>query len=210
MATTTVMGLTLTLTPTLLSGLRLAPFLSTTASLTQAYMEWLTTSSFIHPTPMASGVSKAMLKSYTPTTLPVNMEELDAAKEKAAPAWFVNFFNQGVWSVIGLNSITLLSTTANLFLFPGGLGQNTRFYAIGLAAAVAHYAFVPLVAPSVERLFKICAAQEKGEEVGNQETAVESIREWVGYHKIRMCSVDLVAWMCFAVGAVAARDMQSI
>ncbi|KAF1848336.1 uncharacterized protein K460DRAFT_353330 [Cucurbitaria berberidis CBS 394.84] len=199
------MGLTLTLTPPLLTFLRLSPLLSTTGSLTHAYMEWLTTSSFLHAAPTTSGLSKSVLKSYTPTTSPVNVEELDAAKEKVAPAWFVNFFSQGVWSVIGLNSITLLSATTNLYLFPAGLDKNTRFYALGLLAAVTHYAFVPLVVPSVESLFKKCAVQEKGEESAEAgKSAVENVSEWVGYHKIRMCTVDMVAWVCFAVGVVGA------
>jgi hypothetical protein len=35
-------------------------------------------------------------------------------------------------------------------------------------------------------------------------SAIESVAEWVGVHKIRMATVDLVALVCFAVGCVGA------
>lgn len=113
-----------------------------------------------------------------------------------------------------------------MFLFPfsDGLARK-RYYAVGLAAALAHYAFVPLVAPSVEALFRMCASQsqekgegkkckeegEKGEgekEGEKEKSAVEEVREWIGYHRVRMCSVDLVAWVCFFVGAVGVVQQQ--
>jgi hypothetical protein len=210
MASTSVLGITLTLTPTLLTALRIAPLLSTTASLTHAYMEYVTTSAFLFPAPTTSRLSSAMLKSsahargFRPSA--PSAAALDAAKEGAAPAWFVAFFNTGVWSVIGLNALTLASAAANLFLFPRGLGERRRFYMAGLVAAGAHYVFVPLVAPSVERLFGMCAALERGEGTAGMEgmSAIESVAEWVGVHKIRMATVDLVALVCFAVGCVGA------
>lgn len=128
---------------------------------------------------------------------------MDSAKAKVVPAWFVDFFNRAVRSVIGFNSVTLLLATTNLYLFPDGLGQQRNLYVVGLTAAAAHYAFVPLVMPSVERLFLLCAMEEKGDEAVNQgRGAVECVKEWVVYHKIRMCTVDTVAWLCFALGAV--------
>ena len=126
---------------------------------------------------------------------------MDRAKEVAAPVWFVNFFNKGVWSVVGLNSITLISASANLWVFSDGLGGSRAYYLAGLGAAVGHYAFVPLVAPSIERLFKLCAAQEKGENMSKDgKSAVESVREWVCMHRLRMGTVDLVALGSFVVG----------
>ena len=44
---------------------------------------------------------------------------------------------------------------------------------------------------------------EKSDESADQHRgAVESLREWVSYHKLRMCTVDVVAWSCFALGVV--------
>ncbi|KAJ4375290.1 hypothetical protein N0V83_002376 [Neocucurbitaria cava] len=134
-------------------------------------MEYITTSSFLAPAPTTS--------SSTPTTSPTTSTgginegelELEEAKQLVLPPWFTSFFTRAVWSVIGLNSITLLSAGANVFLFPEGLlGKKRYYYAGGLAAALAHYAFVPLIAPSVEALLRMCAAQsqEKGKERGGE------------------------------------------
>ncbi|KAF2819628.1 hypothetical protein CC86DRAFT_132345 [Ophiobolus disseminans] len=192
------------LSQTAITTLRILPLLSTTASLTHAYMELITVSAFLHAAPTRTQLSKFLLKgtSPTPTPTPAARKELQKAKTFAAPAWFVNFFNVGVWSVIGLNSLTLLSASANLWLYPENLGASRVYYLIGLGAALGHYAFVPLVGASVERLFALCAAQERGEDAGAGKGAVESVREWVGVHKVRMGSVDVVAWGSFVVGVV--------
>lgn len=114
--------------------------------------------------------------------------------------WFVNFFNRGVWSVIGLNTVTLVSGAANLWV---GIGAARGFYITGLLAALGHYVFVPLVGPSVERLFRLCAAGEKGEDIGGEgKNALDSVREWVSAHKIRMGTVDLVALAAFFAGFI--------
>ncbi|OAL45080.1 hypothetical protein IQ07DRAFT_591914 [Pyrenochaeta sp. DS3sAY3a] len=207
MATTTLLGLTLTLSPPALTLLRLAPLLSSTASLTHAYMEYLTVSSFTVAPPTTNALSRTMLGNQAPpptSSSPVNAAELAAANEVAAPSWFVNFFNTGVWSVIGLNSVTLLSGAVNAFLFRAGLGpRSSVLYQVGLGAAVAHYAFVPLVAGSVERLYVLCVRGERGEDAGVGKGAVESVREWVGWHVWRMGSVDCVAWGAFLGGVVS-------
>lgn len=71
----------------------------------------------------------------------------------------------------------------------------------GLVAAAAHYVFVPLVGNSVERLYTMCAAAEKGEQEEKKgASAVDSVKEWAGWHWIRMCSVDVLAWTAFVVG----------
>lgn len=108
--------------------------------------------------------------------------------------------------MIGLNSITLASASVNLWVFREGLGIGRRYYLGGFVAAVAHYAFVPLVGESVSRLFVMCAEREKGRKGGREGKgpliAVQELQAWVGFHKLRMCSVDVVAWVSFMVGAV--------
>ncbi|KAJ8118187.1 hypothetical protein OPT61_g795 [Boeremia exigua] len=217
MATTTLLGLTLTLTPPALTALRIAPLLSSTASLTHAYMEWLTNSSFLAPAPVDSKLSLFLRgadapRNNTPTVQNPHLElELANAKQLVVPQWFTNFFNKGVVSVIALNSLTLLSALLNLVLGEG-LGPSRVFYQAGLAAAVAHYAFVPLVGRSVRELIGIAATQGAGEEEkegGGKGRAVEWVREWVWYHRVRMCSVDVVAWGCFAWGFVHAVTLET-
>ncbi|KAF1963245.1 hypothetical protein CC80DRAFT_362 [Byssothecium circinans] len=207
MATTNVFGLTLTLSAPALTALRLAPLLSSTASLTHAYMEWLTTTAFLKSPRTDSKLTRSIIKSESTDAPPIrdNNNEVAAAKDIVIPIWYVNFFHTGLFSVIGLNSVTTYSALANVLLFPEGLGESKKIYMAGLAAAVAHYAFVPGVMWSVERLFRLCVKQQaKGEALGENEKglAVESVREWVGVHKVRMATVDFGAWVCFAVAVV--------
>jgi hypothetical protein len=211
MATTALLGLTFTLSPALLTALRLAPLVSSTASLTHAYMESVTTASFLGPAPIDSGLSRLLLGPDAPASSKGDgkagdhkaEKELEGAMDFAAPNWFVKFFNTAIWSVIGFNSVTLLSASLNL-VFGESLQESRVFYGLGLAAAAAHYAFVPAVGASVRGLFEMCAARESGEEVIQNGKAVELVREWNGWHNIRMGSVDVVAWGCFAWGVVQA------
>jgi hypothetical protein len=206
MSSTTLLGLTFSIAPPVLTLLRLTPLLSTTASLTHAYMELVTTTSFLSAPPISSALSKRILRSsastHPSTSQPTNTSAVSAATELVAPVWFVNFFNRGVWSVLGLNNLTLLSSSANLWLFGDGLGDARMWYQVGLGGAIGHLVFVPLVAPSIERLFRICVANERGEEVEAGKSAVESVREWVGVHRVRMGSVDFLAWAAFLGGVL--------
>ncbi|KAF2625097.1 hypothetical protein BU25DRAFT_412901 [Macroventuria anomochaeta] len=62
MATTTLFSLTPLPPPqTALTALRILPLISTTASLTHAYMEWVTNSSFLGPAPVDSSLSHFLL-----------------------------------------------------------------------------------------------------------------------------------------------------
>mgnify|MGYP004509623489 CR=1 FL=1 len=219
MATTTLLGITLTLTPTALSALRIAPLLSSTASLTHAYIEWLTNSAFLVPAPVDSSLSRFLLgpdappkaASQSASAASAPDAELERAKQLVVPEWFTNFFNTGVISVIGFNSVTLLSASLNL-LFSEGLEASKVFYQAGLAAAVGHYAFVPLVGRSVRALTGLAAGRAqggkteglKGKREGEDIKAVEWVREWVGYHMVRMSTVDALAWSSFAWGVVRA------
>ncbi|KAF2477685.1 uncharacterized protein BDR25DRAFT_2990 [Lindgomyces ingoldianus] len=219
MASTTLLGLSLTLTPPLLTLLRLSPLLSSTASLTHAYMELVTTSSFLAAAPTTSALTTTITKNpATPTSTlsAASGAALESAKDLAIPAWFTNFFNRALWSVIGFNTITTCTAAANLFLFP--LSQTSapdtlfapkNLYAAGLVFAIGHYVGVPLVAPSVEALMKMCVEQEKGgkevmEAKKEKGKARELLAQWVGVHKVRMGTVDLWAWCCFTIGAVGA------
>ncbi|XPS76005.1 hypothetical protein M3J07_008068 [Ascochyta lentis] len=220
MATANILGLTLTLTPTALTALRIAPLIGSTASLTHAYMEWLATSSFLSPAPIHSATSRFILGPEalpSPSTTsgpkpnqdnPGPMDaELEQAMELVVPEWFTSFFNTGVFSVIGFNSLTLVSASLDLLVSPSRSSgeKRLRFYLFGLVAAMTHYAFVPLVGWSVKALMGLCAGRIRGGgEAGKEKKAVEWVMEWVGWHRIRMATVDVVAWGCFAWGVVGA------
>lgn len=47
-------------------------------------------------------------------------------------------------------------------------------------------------------------AEEDMEEGQGEESAVECLREWVGWHKLRVMTVDLLAWGAFGLGIVGA------
>lgn len=167
-------------------------------------MEYVTTSSFLHPPPLNSLISRKAAKTPPITAPPsaAHQQQISVAEDTLIPVWFTNFFNTAAWSVVGLNSITTYSALANVLLFPAGLGSSRRFFVAGLVAAVGHYAFVPGVMASVEALIKMCDAGERGVEKKNGGSAVKELREWVGVHRVRMCTVDVAAWLCFLVGVV--------
>ena len=127
------------------------------------------------------------------------------ASDVTAPRWFLTWFNTAVSSVVLLNNVTTLSALANLFLFPDGLGEERKFYLLGLGAAVGHFVFVPAVSGSVGRLFRMCAEQvrgSKGKESVKEGQAARELKQWAGVHKIRMATVDLIAWSSFGFGVV--------
>ncbi|KAF2008501.1 hypothetical protein BU24DRAFT_97633 [Aaosphaeria arxii CBS 175.79] len=212
MATATALGLTLTLTPPLLTTLRLTPLLTTTASLTHAYMERLTTTSFLSPPPTTTTISQL---SATTTPSPAQRTAyaslIASTADVAVPAWFTNFFNTGVWSVVGLNTLTGLSAAANILLFGHALDARVRkWYVVGWAAAAAHMLFIPLVQGSVEGIIGMAVRQEVGEapkeetEGGKLTKAQKYLRDWANVHTIRMVTVDVAAWVAFGVGVVGA------
>ena len=229
MATPSLLGLTLTLSPTALTALRLAPLISSTASLTHAYMEYLTNSAFLGPAPVDSSLSRFLIgsdasaSSQTASSQPLSSESptqaaqaaqaarVSEAKQIVLPHWFTTFFNTAIRSVIGLNSLTLLGASFNLRL-ADGLGDSKILYRIGLVSALAHYAFVPLVGRSVRALIGMAAGrkeeereEEKGEEKEKEaKNAEDWVKEWIGWHKVRMGTVDVLAWGSFACGAVGA------
>ena len=78
-------------------------------------------------------------------------------------------------NVVGFNNLTLVAAALNLQL-DHGLGESKIFYQAGVGFAAAHYAFVPLVAPSISALIGIAARRRKGDRSrmnGGEKGAVE-------------------------------------
>ena len=59
---------------------------------------------------------------------------------------------------------------------------------------------MPLVGRSVRALIGMVAGR-KEEETGKAE---DWVKEWLGWHKVRMGTVDVLAWGSFACGAIGA------
>lgn len=170
-------------------------------------MERLTTSAFLKPAPVDSALSRSLMGDAAPAQIHSDQAEVERANETVVPAWFTSFFNKGIWSVVGLNAVTLFSASTNLLFYKAGLGEKKVWYQAGLVAAVAHYAFVPLVGSSVRELLCMAAGGCENESKTARKNegegkAVKLVREWVGWHTVRMCTVDVCAWGCFTVGAV--------
>lgn len=206
MASTSVLGFSIALTPPLLTALRLSPLIGSTASLAHGYMEWVITSSWLWYPNTQTAFNKSVIKRSPPTAQQkaTYARKLSAVKDIAHPAWFSNFFNTGLWSVIGFNSVTTWSAIANLWLFGEGLGSSRTLYAVGLSAAVAHYAFIPLVATPVAEIIKMSVMQEQGEEVDQEKSgrAAELQASWTRAHSLRFVTVDLLTWTSFFLAAV--------
>ncbi|RDW71018.1 hypothetical protein BP6252_07581 [Coleophoma cylindrospora] len=102
--------------------LRVAPLITSTASLMFAADEHFFLTKFLAPE--------------------------DREKSNAIlPGWFSRMFHSGVIIVIGLNTLTTGTSIANLVFKSESLASTGRqFYTAGLAFGLAHYLFVPIIA----------------------------------------------------------------
>ncbi|KAI1923989.1 hypothetical protein LOZ58_002374 [Ophidiomyces ophidiicola] len=105
------------------------------------------------------------------------------------PNWWNVVFHRGVWVVLALNLTTSTTAIANLILdhhfsIPT---FSTKLYLAGLVGAVGHLFFVPWVAGPIR---DIIDGRSTGGASGDME-------KWLGFHRIRMVTADLVAWVAF-------------
>lgn len=103
--------------------LRVAPLLTTTSALLYAWDEHWYLSGFL-------------LSEHKPET------------ETILPSYFRRFFEQGVFIVAGLNTLTVSTSIANLLIDRPVLDRlrSSRWYWAGLGFTVCHFLFVPLIA----------------------------------------------------------------
>ncbi|KAB8259503.1 putative integral membrane protein [Aspergillus pseudonomiae] len=110
-------------------------------------------------------------------------------------------FPRGVSLVLALNVTTIGTSLCNIFLKnpcsrPLPVSRTT-FYWAGLMGAIGHLAFVPFVAPPIQRI------------LDNTDPEAETSKEmdiWLGIHRIRMLVADIPAWLAF-VGAAMLTDL---
>lgn len=123
-----------------LTLLRLAPVISTTASLILAWdQHW-------------------MLSVFT-------LPSLKRDSAQYLPKWFSAFFRSGLPSVLGFLSVTMATATLNLRAESLLLKQRGSYYwyAAGAALAAGHLLFVPAVAPRIQAIVE---DETKGNSVG--------------------------------------------
>ncbi|CRL24141.1 unnamed protein product [Penicillium camemberti] len=130
--------------------LRVAPLLTTTSALLYAWDEHWYLSGFL-------------LSEHKPET------------ETILPSYFRRFFEQGVFIVAGLNTLTVSTSIANLLIDRPVLDRlrSSRWYWAGLGFTVCHFL----------------------ESVSGKST--KDLQRWIDIHRIRVLVSDLPAWMSF-------------
>ncbi|KAH8812137.1 hypothetical protein F5884DRAFT_303892 [Xylogone sp. PMI_703] len=108
------------------------------------------------------------------------------------PSYFTTFFHHGVWRVLGLISISIATSVANLY--HAGLSDELRkWFVAGALFTASHLLFVPAEGPTT---LAIIHNQSKGR-------STEDLKRWLKIHLVRTLTVDLAAWACFVVAAVS-------
>lgn len=112
--------------------------------------------------------------------------------EDVIPDYFRRFFAAGLPRVLGLLGTTCLSVAGNYVYRYDSLlvNRSLKWYLAGAALAVSHLSFTPLVLPHIQRL------QRRGWPF---RIATYVLSEWLYWHNFRTYTVDLAAWLCFAV-----------
>ena len=148
--------------------LRIAPLLTSTSSLVYAWDEHFFLSGFAH------------------------LEHKEETN-KILPSYFRRFFNQGIYIVVGLNTLTISTAVSNLLTDRPVLDrlQSSRWYWAGLGLTACHFAFVPFIAEPIRDMFE-------GRSKGN---STKDLQRWLDIHRIRVLVADLPAWVSF-LGAV--------
>lgn len=159
----------------------------------------------LHAIPLATStgtLAHALLELHTTSAFLV--PPIRRASNPVLPTWFDHFFNRAVWTVLALNLGTISSAAATLYFHRQRPQlQTSKFYGVGLACAVGHLLFVPLVAGPVSRIVERSRLVKDGlkseSEAESEVHPTDHLATWVSLHRVRMLVVDLPAWISFAV-----------
>ncbi|KAJ5172348.1 hypothetical protein N7492_004941 [Penicillium capsulatum] len=164
--------------------LHVAPLATSTATLAHALLELHTNSAFLLP--------------------PIRQES-----NSVLPTWYDRVFNRAVWTVLTLNVGTIATSAANLYLHRQAQSQRPQlqtsaFYGVGLACAIGHLLFVPLVAGPVARVVErsrlnTVDSKSTSESTSEASGPTDHMATWLGVHRVRMLVADLPAWIAFAM-----------
>jgi hypothetical protein len=100
------------------------------------------------------------------------------------PLYWKSILTPGLSCIFSLYGLTIGTAAANLYLGPP---DSSRWYAIGAGFAMAHFAFVPLVAKSIKAIVE---DESKGQSWRDQQ-------RWLRVHAVRSVFVDFPGWLCF-------------
>ena len=111
------------------------------------------------------------------------------------PSWWNYTFRRLVWFVVAGYSLNTIVGTANVLTERDELKRKGSlvWYAAGAAFSFGHFLFVPAVMGPVQDI-----VEDRLKEKGG---ATEAMRRWLGWHAIRIATVDIPGWICnsFAV-----------
>ncbi|EKV19721.1 hypothetical protein PDIG_01680 [Penicillium digitatum PHI26] len=150
--------------------LRVAPLLTTTSALLYAWDEHWYLSGFLR-------------------------SEHKAETETVLPSYFRRFFEQGIFIVAGLNTLTVSTSVANLLTDRPVLDRlrSSQWYWAGLGFTACHFLFVPLIAYPIRDII----------ENRSQGKSTKDLQRWIDIHRIRVFVADLPAWMSFLVAVLS-------
>ncbi|OOF97939.1 hypothetical protein ASPCADRAFT_205210 [Aspergillus carbonarius ITEM 5010] len=109
--------------------------------------------------------------------------------ETFLPSYFRVFFRRGVVRVLGLLALTLTGGGWNIRAHHRQ-SPSWSWYVAGTAFAASHLLFVPAIAPKVQAIA----------EDASQGSSTRDLEGWLTIHRVRTWTVDLAAWVCFAIG----------
>lgn len=120
---------------------------------------------------------------------------------KILPVYFSHFFKHGLVNIFvlyGTSIVTGLANASGVAHNPFDETPSTRLYAVGAALSIAHFLFVPLIAP----IIKAIVQDTQGDKT------VENMKAWLRIHAARSVVVDLPAWLFFVSAAV--KSLQAV
>ncbi|KAG9250922.1 putative integral membrane protein [Emericellopsis atlantica] len=158
----------------------LTPLVSTTSSLLFAHAQDSFLSYLVHPTVGAAN-SNAII-----------------------PPYWRQFFVPGLTKVLSFLALTVGSSVGCVYCHGVTLKDrgSRAWYLAAAVLAVSHLAFVPLVAPKVQRM--VDDECEKSDAEANtvpegSKSNVQTLNEWLRWNLVRTWTTDTAAWICAAV-----------
>ncbi|EIW81048.1 hypothetical protein CONPUDRAFT_82130 [Coniophora puteana RWD-64-598 SS2] len=132
---------------------------------------------------LTSGASLAWAFSEYQTLIPFLQSDIPAAP---LASWFNRWFRLATAGIVGCG---LASTSWGYVGSTRAAGMAGRLYLYGAVLSAAHFAFVPWIAPCIERLV-----------YGPEHRTKDELRRWLRIHTVRTLLTDIPAFVCFTWG----------
>lgn len=117
--------------------------------------------------------------------------QADAASAAAIlPGYFKLFFTPGITAILLLHTLTMAAAASNLVLGHAKPSYHTSrpWYWAGLAFNIAHFAYVPFIAPVIKSILDNEVSQP-----------LSHLHRWLQIHSVRSLTSDLGAFICYFV-----------